>query len=204
MSRGVLAALGFSSRPEALDPILNAIHDDDPVIVTAAAFALGILKDSRTPPQALVALIDDRSLSEQSRIGAAWSLFQVQGALHDPAPVYRIWMRLLTEPQDELPPWIAVQALRGLSRSRTPENAGLVEPYVTSPTPLVREAAALCLGYLGNRDSYVVLLTRIGPRETNPNVRLAARKALQALAGNIDRGYDVSEWRRVFRTKVDG
>lgn len=199
-----VAALGFSNRPEALDPILNGVRDDDPVIATAAAFGLGVLKDPRTPPQVLVALVENPNLDEQARIGAAWSLFQVQEVLHDPRPVYQVWMRLLTEPQNELPPWIAVQALRGLSRSREPAHAALVEPYVTSPTPLVREMAALCLGYLGNRDSYVVLLSRIGPEELNPNVRLAARKALQALAGNIDRGYDVAAWRRVFLTKNDG
>lgn len=199
-----VAALGFSGRQEALDPILNAIRDEDPVIVTAAAFALGVLKDPRTPPQVLVELVEDSGRSEEQRIGAAWSLFQVQGALHDAQPVYQVWMRLLSAPQGELPPWIAIQALRGLSRSREPANATYAEPYLTAPTPLVREMTCICLGYLGNRDSHVVLLTRIGPEETNPNVRLAARKALQALAGNIDRGYDVSEWRRVFRTKADG
>ena len=48
------------------------------------------------------------------------------------------------------------------------------------------------------------LIARLGPVETNANVRLAVRKALQALAGGIDRGYDVKEWRRVFETGSQG
>ena len=196
-----VGALGFSERPEALDPLLNAVRDSDPVVATNAAFALGILKDPRTPPSVLADRVEDASLSNRERLGSANSLFQLQGALHDPSGIYPVWQRVLGEPAGEVDPFLLVVALRGLSRSRDAQHAKLAEGFIAHPTPMVREMSAICLGYLGDRDSHVVLLTRLEPQENNPNVRLAARKALQALAGNIDRGYDVGQWRKVFQTR---
>ena len=40
--------------------------------------------------------------------------------------------------------------------------------------------------------------SRVRPSEAVPNVRLHARKALQALAGHVDYGYDVGAWRKAF------
>ena len=194
-------ALGFSEKPEALDPLLNAINSDDATVATNAAFALGVLKDPRTPPAVLASTIENPELSPEERAGSANSMFQLQGALHDAAPAYAVWLRLLSEPPQELDPILAVIALRGLSRSRDAAHSEVATKFIAHPRPMVREMAAICLGYLGDRDTHEVLLTRLQPQETNPNVRLAARKALQALAGNIDRGYDVDQWRKVFQTR---
>jgi HEAT repeat protein len=199
-----VAALGFSRRPEVLDTLLTAARDPNPVIVNNAIFGLGILRDERTPPLVVAAVVEDTVLPTKVRIGAAWTLFRVQEVIHNPDVVHPVWLRLLGAPEGTVDSWILVQALRGLSRSRDPQHAKVVEPLTKHPTALVRTAAVTCLGYLGNRDSHVVLLERISPAETNPNVRLAARKALQALAGNVDRGYDVKQWRRVFEVQPDG
>ena len=112
--------------------------------------------------------------------------------------------RVLADPEAGTEPWILIQALRGLGRLRNGEHAPAAVPYLTHPTPMVRLAAAVSLGYLRNRDVNEALIARLGPVETNANVRLAVRKALQALAGGIDRGYDVKEWRRVFETGSQG
>mgnify|MGYP003503310244 CR=1 FL=1 len=61
----------------------------------------------------------------------------------------------------------------------------------------MRVAAAIAMGRMKSDSSIPVLLTLLGPGETNDNARLAARKALQTLAGGIDRQYDVAAWRKV-------
>ncbi|MEM7204779.1 MAG: HEAT repeat domain-containing protein [Planctomycetota bacterium] len=193
-----VGALGFSDRPEALDPLLNGLRSGHPAVVTNAAFGLGILSDARTPPQALGAIIENGALPQRTRIGAAWSLLRVQAAMHDPAEAVPIWQRLLVDPDANVDAWILVQALRGVGRSRVPANAAAVIPFLDHPTPLVRQAAAIASGYLGSVDAVDGLLARIGPEETNANVRLSSRKALKALAGGTDRGYDVMQWRRLF------
>ena len=62
----------------------------------------------------------------------------------------------------------------------------------------MRTATAIAIGRLGDLRGTEALYTLLGREEPNENVRLAARKALQALAGGEDRGYDVDEWRKVF------
>ena len=81
---------------------------------------------------------------------------------------------------------------------RDPERTDVVVKFASQPKPKIREATAIALGRMKNQETYAVLLTLLGVAEPNQNVRLAARKGLQALAGNVDAGYDVDEWRKVF------
>jgi len=199
-----VAAIGFSERPEALDPLLNALASDDDTIVTNAAFALAILRDERTPISRLGEIAEDTSRPAKTRIGAAWSLVRCQDSVPNPERALPSWLRIVSESPGEVDPWILVQAVRGIGRLRDPENAAVVAELIDHPAPLVRQSVAVSLGFMGNPDSHVALLTRLAPEETNSNVRLAARKALQALAGGIDRGYDVKEWLRVFDRGGDG
>ena len=48
-----VGVLGFSGRPEALDPLLNALRSPQEAVVVNAANALAFLRDERTPPEAL-------------------------------------------------------------------------------------------------------------------------------------------------------
>ena len=66
------------------------------------------------------------------------------------------------------------------------------------PTPKVRFNTAIALGRMNAQEHHAQLIEMLGPGESQPNVRLAARKALQALAGGVDRGYDTELWRREF------
>jgi hypothetical protein len=59
-------------------------------------------------------------------------------------------------------------------------------------------AAALALGRMNAQGSWKKLLELLGPQETVQNVRLVARKALAALAGGVDHGYDIDAWRKTF------
>lgn len=196
-----LGALGFSGRDDALNPLLNGIADPNPEVVANAVFGLGILQDSRTPPSYLGRIIANAEKPDVLRAGAAWSLYQVQlEVITDVQPIVDVWIEVLSHPLEEVVPAVAVHALRGvgLLRGDGREYIETIERFVSHPTPKVRQSAAIAIGRLGVTESYTALIALIGPAEANPNVRLAARKALQALAGGVDRGYDIPEWHRVF------
>lgn len=194
-----IAALGLSSNREALDPILNGLASDNKEVIGNSAFALGLLKDPRTPSSYLARVIEDENLPDAVRGGAASSLLQVQTVSTDTDKFEEIWARLLDQPFETGLPATTVSAVRGLGMIKNQERAQLVERYLSHPTPKVRQAAAIAVGRIGKQSSHIPLLTLIGTAEPYANVRLAARKALQALAGGIDRGYDVQEWQRVFQ-----
>lgn len=193
-----VAALGFSARPDALDPILNAAADGNPEVVNNAVFGLAVLQDPRTPPTAITRVINDEALPMPTRAGAAWALYRLQLAVVDQKPIAAVWREVVARPIDATDPAILVSAIRGIGYHRDPDDSAAIERYTSHPTPMVRQTAAIALGRLGNPSAVESLLTLIGTAEANENVRLASRKALQALAGSVDRGYDVAEWRRVF------
>ncbi len=198
-NRGIaVAALGFSGSEAALDPLLNAVNADNPDVVANAVFGLAMLHDRRTPPSAFSTIIEDPERSPELRASAAWGLYELQQAIVETAPIVAIWVRLMSGPIDSMPPGVAVQALRGLGLTRDPNQLELVERYAAHPTPLVRWAAAIALGRIGDVGAVPTLLRLLGSGEPNQNVHLGARKALQALAGGVDLGYDVKEWQKVF------
>ena len=116
-----------------------------------------------------------------------------------------IWLGILRRPADKpnnrVDPAILTPVVRGLGLFRNPEHAKMMERYTTNPTPSVRRNAAVALGRMGNQESQEALLKMIGPHENNANVRLAARKALQALAGGLDGKYEVEKWKSFFKRK---
>lgn len=198
-NRAIAAAtLGFSRRPEALDPLLNAAQSNDKDVVANAIFALGILADPRTPPAFLASVMESPAHDAMTRGGAAWSLHEIQLKLIDPAPCMVIWSRILGSGLEEFPPEVLVSALRSIGLSRDKIHRATVERFVSHPAPLVRASAAIALGRFTDVAAVPALMALIGPAEQNQNVRLAARKALQALAGGVDHGYDLEEWKRAF------
>lgn len=205
-----IASLGFSQRPEAIDPLLNGLTANSPQIAGNAAFALGILRDPRTPVAGLTALVmTERGTDElierpkdEMRRTASWTLLRLQPALNDRNALAKVWPKILATPVEKLDAGVAVHALRGIGLLRDKDLSGIALPYASHPMPKVREAAAIALGMLGNPSAVETLLALLGTAEANQNVRLAARKALMALAGNVDLGFDVAEWRKVFQRGI--
>jgi HEAT repeat protein len=112
-------------------------------------------------------------------------------------PFAEIWLRFVAN-RDTLPAGVMVNAARGLGITRDKAHAAALVPVLKHATPRVRMAAAVALGRMNAQDQWRELLELIGPAETVPNVRLAASKALAALAGGANHEYDVTAWRKTF------
>ncbi|MBK8978932.1 MAG: HEAT repeat domain-containing protein [Planctomycetes bacterium] len=193
-----LAAIAFTGRRDALDPLLNGVADPNPEVSNNAAFGLGILQEPSTPSRPLERIMNDQDRPLADRANAAWALHRVQLRAIDAAPFVAIWTALLAGALDAQPDAITTTAIRGLGETRDPEHSALVLRYLQHPTPLVRMAAAVALGRLGDLAAVEPLLALLGTAEPVQNVRFAAMKALRDLAGGRGEGYDVEEWRRIF------
>ena len=193
-----LAALGFSGRPEAIDPLLNGARDDNAEIAVASLFGLAVSDDPKIPPALLGEIMNNPKKPVEVRRNASLALLKLQERAYSPSSIMPLWEGVLEKPLDAEDSGIQVHALRGLGLNRNTLHAHLVEKFASHPQPMLRVAAAIAMGRMKNESSVPTLLTLLATSETNDNVRLAARKALQALAGGVDRQYDVGEWRKVF------
>jgi hypothetical protein len=202
-----LAALGFAERSDVMPVILQGAQLSDPQLVDRAIFGLAAKHDPRTPIGVIVRVIDDKDHPEDGRLQAAWALFVLQDNGAPADEIVPVWRRILTAKKGEYHPLIIATAVRGLGITRKPDDADLVASFVQDPTPRVRMTAAVALGRMNAQAHWKVLLDLIGPGENVPSVRLAGRKALQALAGGADRQYDQAAWRMEFdrnpRTKPE-
>lgn len=193
-----LAALGFAGRNDVTNVIESGTMSDDPDIVDKAVFGLAILRSPSTLPGPLAAVVENVRHPEDGRVQAAWALYRVQTASTDPEEIVRCWRRFLTTERDSMPPGVLVTAVRGLGLTGDARHADLVVPLLRHPVPRLRMSSALALGRMNAQDHWQDLLRLLEPAESVQNVRLHARKALAALAGNKDYGYDLAAWRKVF------
>ena len=193
-----LAALGFSARPDVMPTILQGAMLSDPFRVDRAVLGLAILRAPETPPGVLGKIVEDLEHPEPGRVQAAWALYRLQETSLKQADIIALWRRYLTELQDRLPAGVLVTALRGIGLHGDTADGELVASYLRHAIPRMRMAAALALGRMNAQEQWQELLALLEPTETVQNVRLHARKALAALAGNRDYGYDVAAWRKVF------
>jgi HEAT repeat protein len=196
-----LASLGFAEPSKVMPVILAGAQSSDPQLVDRAIFGLAVKHDPTTPPGVIMRVIEDKEHSEDGRLQAAWALFVLQdnGAPTDEIlPYWRHILNANIAKKGEYHPLIVATAVRGLGITRKPDDADLVANFLQDPTPRVRWAAAIALGRMNAQSHWKELLELIGPGENVPNVRLAGRKALQALAGGADRQYDQAAWRMEF------
>jgi len=195
-----IGALGFSADEGVLNALLNALRDPKPDVRNSAALALGELKDPRTPPRILGTMLEDMKEHRQVRrnVSRAMRMLQEVYAPKDRKQITPFWLRELERPIGEHEPGVLINTIVAVGLLRDPQFAKYVEKYVSHPTPFIRQMTAMALGRMGNESSVEPLLALLGPGETNPNVRLFARKALQALAGGTDWKYNVEQWRATF------
>jgi len=193
-----LAALGFSGDMSVMPLILQGAQLSDQFLVDRAVLGLAVLKSPDTPPGVLAAIIENPKHSEEGRAQAAWALYQVQTSCADQTEIAKIWRRFLASEESRLPPSVITTAVRGLGLTADAQYVDVVLPMLKHPTPRLRMAAAVALGRMNAQDNWQDLLQLLKPQETNPNVRLCARKALARLAGDKDYSYDIAAWQRVF------
>lgn len=193
-----LAALGFSGDMKMMPIILQGAQLSDPFLVDRAVLGLAVLKCPETPTGVLTAIVENPKHPEDGRAQAAWAIYQIQTVTADQSEIAKIWRRFLGSEQHKLPPSVISTAIRGLGLTGDTAHVDAVLPLLKHPTPRLRMASAVALGRMNAQKHWRDLLELLKPQESNPNVRLSARKALARLAGDRDYTYDVAAWQKVF------
>lgn len=199
-NRGIAAgALGFSGEDAALAPILNALEDSEALVRVNACLGIGMLAKPRTPLDTLNRILRDPEQPTQVRRSASWALVRLQRAGAARENFERIWPEILAgDPLagDEI---VVVHALRGLGLLRSPNLLDPALRYFSHSKPFVRQAALVAAARSTNRAAAARILPFLSPTETNPNVRLTARKALKALTNDrVDHEYNLKAWKQEF------
>lgn len=187
----------------ALNCMITALQETEPRVVEKALLGLGLLAHENTPITEIGVLLEDSKQSADVRRNASWALSVMQAQITPERrkAIRPIFIRLLSQPLGDVDPPVVAQALYSLGNFRNSQDAKVIQPYCKHPMGLIRVRAAIALGKIKNQESFPALLELIKESETNENVRLVARKSLKALAGGVDRGYDVKLWQRLFQRK---
>lgn len=193
-----LAALGFSGDMTMMPIILQGAQTSNVTLIDRAVFGLAQLKCPTTPPGVLAAIAENERLPENTRVQAAWAIYRIQDASQRQDEIRATWRRYLTDLAEKVPTGVLVQALRGAGQSRQVDLAPIVATFLKHGAPMTRMAAADALARMNAQDQAEALISVLDSGEPVPNVRLHVRKALQALAGDVDYGYDVTAWRMAF------
>lgn len=137
-------ALGQLGSKEALEPLIEALRDEDTVIRTEAAGALGGVRDSRAVEPLIRALYDPQW---EVRSNAALSL----GALADARALPHL-LTALEDPNDEVRFW-AARALGDLGDSRALPALQDTQANDSGITPegRIRDAAAQAIARIAER-----------------------------------------------------
>jgi HEAT repeat protein len=193
------AALGFAGDQALVDPLQLALGDPVDTVRASACLGLGMLAKVATPLDQLWNLLLDDKQPVPVRRAAAWTLVRLQTAGVPATAFAQGFPRALQGDPLTKDNVVLVQCLRGLGLLRNPNLMAPALPFLSHPTPLVRQAALIAVGRCQNREAVPLILPFLSPSEANPNVRLTARKTLKALTGNrVDHEYDVAAWQREF------
>ncbi len=193
------AALGFVNDKRVLPLLVAGLQDKDPQVKISAAFAMGVQGNPLSPVQELGKILLDPEADTTLKRNTSWALMRIQENGAPQAPFRKLWQKYLKGDPLSKDLVVLVHSIRGTGLLRSPDTLPALAPYLSYPKPLIRQATAIAMGRSGNRDAAKLLIDLLGGRENNPNVRLAARKALKALAGGaVDREYDLKAWKKEF------
>jgi hypothetical protein len=145
------AALGFSSDPATLSPLVAALDDPEEQVVANALMGLGILASPDTP-LGPVADILRGSPDPNARWSAADCALSVVTAGGDGAAVLDAARAGLTDPEEAM---VRSQCAMILALAGDTDSVDALGELLFDETPLVSTAAARSLAYLGERHDEV-------------------------------------------------
>jgi HEAT repeat protein len=169
----------------AVEPLLDALHHNNPAIRAGAVRTLGWIRDPRAVQLLLNVMCRDDS--EDVRLLAQWALVNIGEAVIEPL------IRLLPSPEECL--W--VYAAEALAKFGDPA----VEPLIAAlgdERPQVRMVAATVLGHIGDLRAVEPLIALL--QDPDPGVQQEATAALSDMAARIN---DADLRRKVARALVD-
>lgn len=144
-------ALGFSGNPDVLSPLMAALDDPNPRVVTNALMSIGVLKSHDTPVEPLCEILSSAPESSH-RWGAANALLNVlQAGAFDETECARGSARIgLTDEE----PMVRAQCAMILGQIVDADSLGEIAGLLYDKYPLVAKAAARSIGYIGAQDAH--------------------------------------------------
>jgi HEAT repeat protein len=140
------AALGFTGDERALAPLLGALEDPHPAVVSNALLGLALLARPETPTSAIAALMTEGD-DGATRSNAAYALRSVVEAGGDPQPTVGS-VRLALHDSE---PGVRVQAALLAGLGADGESVQRLADLIHDDEPLVQQAAIEGLVLLGKR-----------------------------------------------------
>lgn len=186
----IAAALGFSKKPEALNPLLAAaIQDPVPAVREKGLLGLSRLADLNTPVDLIASRLSaDFTDGEQWNASLALQKLALAGAkMNDALP----YMRSALASRN---PTIRMHCAIGLGAAKDPAATPLLVLLLKDERALVAAAAANALGAIGDPSTAAQLIESMSSNEFA--VRSEARKALARMNGGEDLGPEIGPWRR--------
>lgn len=186
----VAAALGFSMKPEALNPLVSAATQDPvPAVREKALLGLSRLADLNTPIDLVASRLSiDFTDGEQWNASLALKNLAQAGAKMDVAlPALRAGL-------GNRNPAIRVHCAAALGAAKDKLSTPLLVTLLKDDRALVAAAAAAALGIIGEPSTAGALVDSLGSNEYA--VRTETRKALVRMNGGQDLGQEIGPWRR--------
>ena len=174
----ILGEMGPAAKP-ALDDLVKAVDDADPVCRTEAAVALSALGADAAPAvPALRKLLADETMPAQNRYPAAYAL----GSIGPEAKPALDELRALEKSADELMATVAVWAALKISPADAELEAAavpLLRKALRADREIVRLEAAVALGDIGHlAKAAIPILELVSEDDQSRGVRQAAAAAL--------------------------
>lgn len=189
------AAIGFLREPEALNPLLGALHDPVPEVRAKALLGLSRLVDPNTPVDLVASFLAPDS-TDSEKTNAALALYKLGAAGVDLTPVLPEIRLELTNPN----PAVRVHCAAAVGEVRDRESIQRLVVMLRDERQLVAAAAANALGKIGDLRTSGALIEALSAPDFA--VRDEARGALKRMNDGIDLGSEPGPWTR-WREKLD-
>jgi HEAT repeat protein len=186
----IAAALGFSKRPEALSPLVNAVlSDPGPGVREKALLGLSRLGDKNTPVDIIAGRLNsDFTDGEQWNASLALKNLAAAGARMDAA------IPTLRQNLHHRNPAVRVHCAIALGIIRDIPSVPALLTALRDERALVAAAAADALGRIGDPSAARLLVESLASQEYA--VRTEARKALVRMNSGNDLGPESGPWRQ--------